>query len=294
LSSQYVIIADASTDLAPAVLATAGILVVPIQFTIGKDTFLRTDDDRYLSREAMFRRLYAGEKGGASHITVPIFLNILRPYLDEGKDILLCVSSSGLTSIFSHAFVALNQLINEYPERRMKVLDSFTGGPGYDKTLMALSSNQKNGMNLTANAAKVLTLASHLQTWMAMETTPFLESQSLIFKKGGFLPNFSGNRLYSFDDCGTIRQERRLGGGNIPSHQLLSIVTKNIVDKSQTVFITYDPLKNSSDFLVKGLKAQGIPNVEVLPCCPICALSAGKGLLSVSFAGKERTLKRPI
>jgi DegV family protein with EDD domain len=205
MSGEYVIFSDASADLDKKTLAKDGITLIPMQFMLGKDTYLRYGDDRGISPADVFTRLAQGERGGTSHITVAAFLAILRPYLEEGKDLFIITLSSGISRNFSKAFVALNQLINEYPDRQMKVLDSFTGGAGLDGLLEAVSENQRKGMTLEENYAKSYALVEKIRTWILLDDPKMVKSSSLLALPQNFIiRNLRRKPLLHLDDCGHI------------------------------------------------------------------------------------------
>ena len=54
-----------------------------------------------------------------------------EPFLQEGKDILHLTLSSGISGVYNSAKLAAEELLEQYPERRIVVMDSLAASSGY-------------------------------------------------------------------------------------------------------------------------------------------------------------------
>ena len=61
-------------------------------------------------------------------ITPQRYLDFFRPLLQEGHDILYNCFTSGMSSTYSNAVLATEQLRDEFPQRKLIVVDSLGAG----------------------------------------------------------------------------------------------------------------------------------------------------------------------
>ena len=82
----------------------------------------------------------AGAEAKTSLLTAGTFEEALRPVLEEGRDVLLFTISSGISGTYAQAKEAADNLMKEYPGRKVYALDSANAslGEGLIAHLMAL------------------------------------------------------------------------------------------------------------------------------------------------------------
>ena len=78
-----------------------------------------------------YKRIEEGAQPTTSQVNVDEFTNFFEPFLKEGKDILHVSLSSGLSGSFNSASIAARDLIEKYPERTIKVVDSLGASSGF-------------------------------------------------------------------------------------------------------------------------------------------------------------------
>lgn len=88
-----------------------------------------------LGQTMSFEDFYSKIKGGAmpttSQVNVGQYLDFFTPFLKEGKDILHISFSSGLSGSYNSAIIAREQLLSEYPDRKIMIVDSLAASSGY-------------------------------------------------------------------------------------------------------------------------------------------------------------------
>lgn len=81
--------------------------------------------------EEFYRRMQEGASTKTSQINVEEFREYFEPFLKEGKDILHVTLSSGISGVFNSAKLAADELMEQYPERKICVVDSLGASSGY-------------------------------------------------------------------------------------------------------------------------------------------------------------------
>lgn len=163
----YLVVTDACSDIIPSCADEEGILVIPMEVTMTDGTkFDATYDNANYSLRDFYGKVRAGVMAQTAAITPQRYLDFFRPLLQEGHDILYNCFTSGMSSTYSNACSVAEQLKEEFPERKLIVVDSLgaTGGQGYHTYYAA--KNRDEGMSIEDNAKWLEDTRLHLAyTW---------------------------------------------------------------------------------------------------------------------------------
>ena len=96
-----------------------------------------------------YKRIEEGAQPTTSQVNVEEFINFFEPFLKEGKDILHVSLSSGLSGSFNSASIAARDLMEKYPERTIKVVDSLGASSGFGVLMTYLADLRDEGKSLT-------------------------------------------------------------------------------------------------------------------------------------------------
>ena len=96
-----------------------------------------------------YKRIEEGAQPTTSQVNVDEFTNFFEPFLKEGKDILHVSLSSGLSGSFNSASIAARDLMEKYPERTIKVVDSLGASSGFGVLMTYLADLRDEGKSLT-------------------------------------------------------------------------------------------------------------------------------------------------
>lgn len=97
-----------------------------------------------MSFETFYRRISEGAMPTTSQVNTEQFIAFWRPYLEQGQDILHVSLSSGLSGSYNSARIARDELLEQYPARKIAVVDSLGASSGYG-LLMDLAADLRDG-----------------------------------------------------------------------------------------------------------------------------------------------------
>lgn len=151
--AEYQIFTESTCDMNVDILEAHHIEVLPMEVTMddGK-SFLHFPDFRNYAADDFYKKLADGVLAHTSQITPPRFVEAFRPYLEKGLDILYICFSSGLSNTYQSALLARNELQEEFPERKIIVIDSLAASTGEGIIALWAADNQAAGMTLEENA----------------------------------------------------------------------------------------------------------------------------------------------
>lgn len=98
-----------------------------------------------MSFAEFYSRIEAGAMPTTSQVSVGQFVDFFEPFLQEGKDILHVTLSSGLSGAYNSAVVAKDQLLEQYPQRKIFIVDSLGASSGYGLLMDMLADRRDSG-----------------------------------------------------------------------------------------------------------------------------------------------------
>ena len=98
----------------------------------------------------------------------------LEKIFDEGKDILHLTLSSGISGSYNSACIAAEQVREEYPNRKIYVVDSLAASSGYGLLVDTLADRRDAGESIDELYAWVCENKKKLQHWFFTSDLTFL------------------------------------------------------------------------------------------------------------------------
>ena len=139
--ANYVIITDSACDINPELLAEWGVPYRSLTFRFENEDKEYSNND--MDVKTFYDRMRAGGVAKTAAVNVEAFTEEFEKVLKEGTDILYLGFSSGLSTTFNSARLAANQLTEEYPDRKIIVVDTLSASAGFG-LLLYLTLQKKN------------------------------------------------------------------------------------------------------------------------------------------------------
>lgn len=206
--ANYLIVTDACSDIIPEYADKAGVLVIPMEVVMTDGyKFHATYNNSELPLDEFYKKVEGGLMSSTTAITPQNYLDFFRPLLKDGNDILYNCFTSGMSSTYNNALIAQQTLKEEFPDRKLIIVDSrgATGGMGYQTYFAA--ENRDKGMSIEDNAKWLEDTRLHINyTWTVSDLNHL--------SRGGRLSNiaaFAGT-LLQLKPVGYIDDQGRLVG----------------------------------------------------------------------------------
>ena len=117
--SDFIILTDSSADLSGEMAQAADVQVLPLTFTIGGADYHNYPDNREMDPHLFYQRLRAGEVATTAAVNMNQYVEAIEPLLQAGRDVLVLAFSSGLSATFQSSKLAVEELSEKYPERKL-------------------------------------------------------------------------------------------------------------------------------------------------------------------------------
>ena len=146
----FQIVCDGGCDFTSAEAKRYKVDIVPFYIILDGKTELREGID--ITREEYFTRL-KGNKNLFPKTAQPSpqdYIDVYKPHLEAGNDILSLTISSKLSGTFNSATLAADMLKGEYPNRKIKIVDSLNCAIGEGLILKEIINMRDRGYSLEA------------------------------------------------------------------------------------------------------------------------------------------------
>lgn len=184
--SDYVITCCSTADMSREYMETNKVPYIMFHYQMdGKDY----PDDLYASitPEEFYQKIADGAQPVTSQVNVEEYCSLFEPILKSGKDILHLTLSSGISGTINSANVAKAQMEEQYPDRKVIVIDSLAASSGYGLLVDTVLENQRKGMGLEENAKWAQENRLFLHHWFfSTDLTSFIRG-GRISKAAGFV-----------------------------------------------------------------------------------------------------------
>ena len=106
------------------------------------------DLGKTLPYEELFKKMDEGADTKTSQVSIGEYTDYFREILAEGQDLLHVTLSSGLTGTYNSAMIAKEIVEEEFPDRKIYVMDSLAASSGYGLLVDKLADMRDAGIDI--------------------------------------------------------------------------------------------------------------------------------------------------
>lgn len=284
----YVLVSDATLDLPLDLLNRFGIEVVPMAFTLDGEEILHYPDERNMTNEEFYQALKDGKMSSTSQINPMTYVDFMKPILEDGKDILYICFTSGLSGTYQSALVAKEMLLEDYPERKIEVVDSLcaSAGQGYFVYLAALE--KEKGLSLEELKTWALTYRSRIAHWFTVDDLFHLQRGGrLSFAEAMLGSALKIKPIISVDEKGALYTENKVRGNKKAMDYMIQKMKDTMDETQTTIFVAHgDAEERANDFKDRILEQTPAKEIIITKIGPIIGSHTGPGMLAILFLEK--------
>ena len=126
----YAIITDGFSNLPGQLLKSLDIRILPCTYFVDGEPVYYTGDIETFDSKTYYDSIREGKVITTTLVNSESFLEHFRPCVEEGKDILYIGLSSGVSGTYQAAVMAAQELMEAFPECKIRTVDSRGAGLG--------------------------------------------------------------------------------------------------------------------------------------------------------------------
>lgn len=290
--NEYALFSDSTLDLTPECCEKYDITIIPMCVTINGQLYRYNIDEKELSCEDFYYQLKNGAACSTSQINYKDFTDSFEPVLKQGRDILYICFTSGMSSTYSTCGIAVNDLKQKYPERRIIVIDSLSASVGEGVLVLNAAMKRHNGTDIDTLAKWVEENRTKACHWFVVDDLDQLKKGGRISAAAATFGKALGIRpLISVDMQGKLIPIGKIRGQQKVYSELISrLVSDGVNTQEQTVIIGHANCPENAEQLKKLLKEKKlVKHIVISKIGPVIGAHVGQGMLALTFMG-ERNL----
>ena len=287
--NEYIIFTDSCCDIAPELLARWGVPFANMTFCFdGEDReYINTD----ISNQAFYVRMQQGAQPKTAAINAAAFIDAFTPILESGKDILYVAFSSGLSTTVGSAHMAVEELKEQYPDRKIVIVDTLAASAGGGLMVYMAVAKKNAGASLEENAAYITSLVPQHCIWFTVDDLEYLKRGGRVSPLVAFAGSVLGIKpVLQMDDQGHLVKVATARGRKKAIEMLADKYAElSYEEKDTPIFISHAQCQEDAQLLADILQQRhGVEITLITQIGPVIGSHAGPGTLALFYIGKHR------
>jgi DegV family protein with EDD domain len=286
--NDYVILTDSSCDLPDDIVKKYQLKILQLDFIVeGEGSFHNDQADI----EKVYSKLRNGANIKTSAANISQASEAIEALFNQKKDILYLGFSSGLSSTYQTVYMAGQELMEEYPERKMISVDTLAASMGQGLLVYKACQAKDSGKSLEENAQYIEEIKLKLCHWFTVDDLFFL-------KRGGRISGVTATvgtmlsikPILHVDDEGHLINVSKVRGRKAAITELANRMEKLAVHpKDQDIFISHGDCIEDAEKLASIIKERfGNDRITISYVGPVIGAHSGPGTLALFFLGEHR------
>lgn len=289
--SEYILFTDSSADFAEQKVAELGIEVLPLSFKLEEKIYRNWPDNREIHPEEFYKSLRAGSMSSTSQVNTAEFVDAFRPFVEAGKDILYLGFSSGLSGTVNSGRLAAEELAEEFPQRRLVVVDTLAASLGQGLLLYHASQLKKEGKSMDEVAQWVQDNKLSMAHWFTVDDLNFLKRGGRLSGAAALLGTMLNIKpVLHVDDEGHLIAMEKVRGRKQSLLALVDHMEKTAINPGQqVVYISHGDCLAEAQFVADEVKKRfGTKEIYINYVGPVIGSHSGPGTMALFFLASGR------
>ena len=286
--SNYRIITDSCTDFPRDMIPSLDIDMVQLTLLFRGEELTDPSDEQI---QTMYNALRAGESASTSAVNPEGWKNAIKPVLDSGKDALVLVFSSGLSTTYQSAVMAAEELAEEYPQRTIKVVDTLCASLGQGLLVWYACKKRDEGLSLEELYTWVEDHKLNLCHWFTVDDLMFLKRGGRISAATALLGTMLNIKpVLHVDDDGHLISVSKCRGRKAALEALVKkLGTDGLPGENDTVFISHGDCIEDARYVANLCKeTYGVKEVIIGYVGGVIGSHSGPGTVALFYLGEHR------
>ena len=285
----FSIITDTSANLPTPWLKENGVSAVPFSYFInGREH--KCIDTLLFNAKKFYTAIREGTKVTTSLISPAAYSDYFRAALENGEDVLYISMSSGISGSFQAAQLAAHGLSEEFPERRIILVDSIGASLGEGLLAMKAVEMRSAGMSIEETAAELEQMKTSMCQVFTVDDLMHLRSTGRLSNAKAVIGSVLNIKpLLKGDSAGRIVSFAKTRGRRRSIEAVADQYDRLVSDaENQTIGIAHADCMDDVVYLCGLLKRNNPPKeIMTVDYEPVTGAHVGPGALALFFFGSR-------
>ncbi len=287
--SKYIIYTDSACDIDTNTLNKWGVKYIELSFVFDGE------EKSYLNYELDTKIFYDKMRNGAvaktSAVNVDTFKVAFKEELEKGNDILYLGFSSGLSGTYNASRIAAEELMEDYPDRKIVTVDTLCASAGFGMLLFLTVEEKNKGADIFAAAKFAEETKLSICHWFTVDDLVYLKRGGRISSATALVGGILGIKpVLHMDNEGHLVNVSKVRGRKAAIKALADKIGELAIDSNEgPIFLCHADCDNDVEYLKKLIfETYGVRVGIIADIGPVIGAHSGPGTIAVFFRGKER------
>ena len=287
--SEYIIMTDSTVDLPKEnLIEELQVPYIPLSYIMDGVTY---EDMSGLSGKEFFDKIRAGSLPTTSQVNPEQAKKALEPYVKEEKDILFIGFSSALSGTFNSIRMAAEELMEEYPERKIITVDSLCACLGEGLLVYKAVQLKRAGKSLEEVAKWTEENKLHICHNVAIDDLNHLHRGGRVSKTAAIMGTMIQIKpIIHMNDNGELQViGKQRGRKKALQHIVNMAVEQSKGWENDIIMITHGDCEEDAQYVAKLVREKmGIENILINCIGSVIGSHTGPGVVAVFCMGEKR------
>lgn len=287
---EFVITTESNSDMEPAYLAENEVGVIPHYYTVEEEVY---GDGRELTNKEFYDAMRAGKKAATMASNPAVILEKFEEYAKQGKDILHISFSSALSSGYNNIVNGANEIMKNYPEMKIIVIDTLSASLGEGIMIRKAVEMKKEGKSLEETADWINEHCPHLNIQFTVDDLNFLYRGGRLSRSSAILGTVINIKpILYFDKEGKLVALDKVRGRKKALTTLVDNMEARLGefrDKQVFIGIVHGDCEADAKYIANVITERfGYTDIVIRPIGPSIGAHSGPGAVGIIFLGNEK------
>ena len=284
----YRIVTDTGCDFPQQMYQQKGLEVVPLTVNY-KGQEYNSYTESWL--QEMYAGLRAGEAATTSAVNPEGWAQMIRPILEKGEDVLVLAFSSGLSTTYQSAVIAAHELMEQFPDRKVNVVDTRCASLGQGLLVHYACCKRDEGMSLQELTAWCEENKLHLCHWFTVDDLMYLKRGGRVSAATALVGTMLQIKpVLHVDDEGHLINKAKVRGRKASIDALVKKMQETALPgENDLAYICHGDCMEDAKYLEAQIKEKcGVKEVFIYYTGAVIGSHSGPGTLALFYLGHQR------
>lgn len=286
----FEIVTDSSCDMAEEYIASHGVEVVQLGFTMNDEQY-GGEDGKQIGAAEFYEKLREGAMPTTYQATSEAAKGHIEKFLEKGRDVFVLAFSSGLSGTEGSYRVAARELQEIYPDRKIVVVDSLCASMGEGMLLDYIIRKADSGATIEETQAYAEDLKLHICHNFTVDNLFHLKRGGRISATLAIVGTILKIKpVMHMDDNGKLVALGKVMGRKKAILGIVELMEKTqMMEEGDPFFISHGDCIEDAEYL-KKLVEERFPGHEIVinQIGPVIGCHSGVGTLALFYKGTHR------
>ena len=287
---EYCITTDSNSDLPKDYVDRLHTTIIPQYYSFGDTVY---GDELNMPPAEFYERMKAGELPGSQANNPAVIEQKFRALLDQGLDIIHIAFSSALSGSYNNVCMVARELLEEYTDARITVIDSLNVSLGESIMVIHANNLKAEGVPYEKVVSKIEEFKQHINVQFTVDDLFHLQRGGRVSKTTALVGSALNLKPFLYvSDQGTLVSAGTARGRKKSLNTLIDRMKQTLAEKTDytlPVGVVHGNCLEDAQYVAQLIKQNtSFSTVIINDISPSIGTHAGPGALGVLYYGQKK------